>query len=88
MSKDGPVTPLTKRRRPKAESFSSSALRLYTNKIISENTFMNLDNASNVTKGEAIRVLTDILIATKKRHDEELERWKKDEVIERWKNVE
>ena len=37
---------------------------------------MNLDNASNVTKGEAIRVLTDILIATKKRHDEELERWK------------
>ena len=76
MSKDGPVTPLTKRGRPKPESFSSSALRLYTEKIISENTFMNLNNATRVTRGEAIRVLTDILIATKQKHDEELERWK------------
>ena len=37
---------------------------------------MNLNNATRVTRGEAIRVLTDILIATKERHDEELERWK------------
>ena len=63
-------TPLTKRGRPKPENFENAVIRLYESGAITSGTFYNLTRANKITNGEAIRVLTDLVLMTR---DKQLE---------------
>lgn len=51
-----------KSNRPEPEDFGSATLRLLKSGAITQSTAYNMSRASDVTGGEAIRVLTDIAI--------------------------
>ena len=48
--------------RPEPEDFDSATIRLLESGAITESTAYNMSRATDVTAGEAIRVLTDIAI--------------------------
>tara|TARA_Y100000034_G_scaffold130245_1_gene188183 strand:+ start:4241 stop:4468 length:228 start_codon:yes stop_codon:yes gene_type:complete len=59
--------------RPEEEDFDNAVIRLLEAGAITDSVAFELTRASNVTEGEAIRVLTDIAIDRQERFDRYIE---------------